>query len=60
MVCGILLLAHDKSERVSIHQATVFEERVMVIAHDCYRARGWVGGWVGGWGFKGFSEEEEE
>ena len=56
MVCGILLLAHDKSERVLIHQATVFEERVVVIAHDCYRPRGWVGGW----GFKGFSEEEEE
>ena len=56
MVCSILLLAHGKSERVLIHQATVFEERVMVIAHDCYRARGWVGGW----GFKGFSEEEEE
>ena len=40
MVCGILLLAHDKSERVLIHQATVFEERVVVIAHDCNTERG--------------------
>ena len=59
MVCGILLLAHDKSERVLIHQATVFEERVVVIAHDCNTERG-AGLGVGGWGFKGFSEEEEE